>query len=159
MSSSVRCRPCQTRIAQKAMILQKRIIEGRGLTAQEARARWVANNPDLARSVNNKARQKKKELIDRYKAERGCEDCGTTDRRVLDLHHRDADDKVESVSVLRRRASRAAILAEASKCDVLCANCHRIRHADETDERRAAAESETQMADIQMTTGAFFRAT
>lgn len=129
------------------------------MTAQEARARWVANNPVKALAINQSAKARMKKAIDDYKAERGCEDCGNTDYRVLDLHHRDADDKVESVNVLRMRAGRAAVLAEAAKCDVLCANCHRIRHATEADERRAAAaEKETDMSDIQMTTGVFFRA-
>lgn len=119
------------------------------MTGQEARARWVANNPEKARDGNIRAKARMKERIDKYKSERGCEDCYITDARVLDLHHRDGEDKVDHVNRMRCRASIAAVLQEAAKCDVLCANCHRIRHAEEDDQRRAA-----DMQDISTPTGA-----
>ena len=144
---SVRCRPCQTRIAQKVMVDQKRIGD-RAMTAAEARARWVANNPEKALEINRQARARMKKRIDDYKAKRGCEDCGNDDPRVLDLHHREKDDKVVAVNNLRTRAGVQRVMEEAAKCEVLCANCHRIRHATENDAG----------ADIQMTTGVFFRA-
>lgn len=144
---STRCRPCQTRRAQKAMVDQKRIGE-RAMTAAEARARWVFNNPEKARESARLARERIKRRVDQYKAERGCEDCGNDDPRVLDLHHRERDDKVAAVNNLRTRAGVQRVMEEAAKCEVLCANCHRIRHATENDAG----------ADIQMTTGTFFRA-
>lgn len=56
-----------------------------------------------------------------------CADCGTDDRRVLDFHHRDPEKKTGGVrSMLSHSLER--LLAEAAKCDILCANCHRIRH-------------------------------
>lgn len=118
------------------------------MTAQEARARWVANNSEKALQSNRDAKDRLKKRINKYKADFGCADCGNCDPRVLDLHHRDRAEKVESVNVMRVRASTADVMKEAAKCDVLCANCHRIRHAEESI-----------MADIQITTGAFFRAT
>lgn len=140
------------------MIERKRLLPDRPMTAQELRARWVANNPEKALEVNRKARAKRKAIVDAYKAERGCEDCGNSDPRVLDLHHRQADQKVESVNVMRVRASLAAVMSEAAKCDVLCANCHRIRHAIEVEGRKAADTKGSDMSHIQMTTGVFFRA-
>ncbi len=119
------------------------------MTAAEARARWVANNPEKALAVNRQARLRRKEKVDAYKAERGCEDCGTSDPRVLDLHHRDGAEKEGEIASMKVRVGWAKLEEEMKKCDVLCANCHRIRHAVEHEERRA---------DIQMTTGVFFRA-
>src|SRR6058998_3601815 len=58
-----------------------------------------------------------------------CADCS---RRFaghqMDFDHRDPREK--SFELLKGRASlksRAQLLAEAAKCDVVCANCHRIR--------------------------------
>jgi hypothetical protein len=131
------------------MVLQNRVFEGRAMTAQEARARWVANNPQLARDANLAAKNRMKARVDAYKAERGCVDCGNDDERVLDLHHRDGTDKSDSINRMRCKTSWENIMKEAAKCDVLCANCHRIRHATEITQARA---------DIQMTTGVFYRA-
>lgn len=46
---------------------------------------------------------------------------------VMDFDHRDPTTKVDNVAILAREASRAALIAEIAKCDVVCANCHRIR--------------------------------
>jgi len=53
----------------------------------------------------------------------------------MDFDHRDASKKIAAVSRLIGRAGRARILVEAEKCDVVCANCHRMR----TYRRREAA--------------------
>jgi len=60
-----------------------------------------------------------------------CVDCGTSlPPRVMHLHHRDPADKAFQVSVLVRRhpAKLDLIRAEIAKCDVLCPNCHAMRH-------------------------------
>lgn len=47
---------------------------------------------------------------------------------AIDFHHRDHADKLFSLSGGSYQRSWEALLAEARKCDVLCANCHRIHH-------------------------------
>jgi uncharacterized membrane protein len=54
-----------------------------------------------------------------------CIDCGERDPVVLDFDHRDA--KRANVSLLARRSGVARLEAEIARCDVRCANCHRIR--------------------------------
>ncbi len=57
-----------------------------------------------------------------------CLDCGKRDHRVLDFHHRDPSDKAFSIADRATRGwSIGVIMKEIEKCDVLCANCHRIR--------------------------------
>lgn len=68
-----------------------------------------------------------------YKAARGCEDCGTTDPRVLDLHHRAGEEKIMAVSQMLYCYSWRNVQLEMDKYRVLCANCHRIEHADESE--------------------------
>lgn len=51
--------------------------------------------------------------------------CGELDLRVLEFHHRDRSEKKFCVRVFIGH-SIASILDEMEKCDVLCANCHRL---------------------------------
>jgi hypothetical protein len=75
--------------------------------------------------------QKKKrvELKTELIAERGgrCEECGyNAAAAALEFHHRDAVSKEFQISY--GSVSRIRLWAEAAKCDLLCANCHRLRH-------------------------------
>jgi hypothetical protein len=70
--------------------------------------------------------------LDQYKIRKGCIDCGYRKAAVaLDFDHRDADLKVANIAAMLWR-NIAVIEAEIAKCDVRCANCHRIK----TEERR-----------------------
>ena len=46
---------------------------------------------------------------------------------VMDFDHRPGEEKVMDVSQIASFGSKKKILEEISKCDVVCANCHRIR--------------------------------
>jgi len=59
-----------------------------------------------------------------------CADCGRSfPYYVMDFDHREGEEKLCNVSELNcyRRVSMKNLLAEIAKCDVVCANCHRIR--------------------------------
>ena len=47
---------------------------------------------------------------------------------ALDFHHRDGTQKDFAIS--KFQGSWSKLTAEAAKCDLLCANCHRIEHAE-----------------------------
>jgi hypothetical protein len=70
--------------------------------------------------------------VDAIKLERGCMDCGYSDHpAALDFDHRPGTGpKRASVAALVTSATLADIDAEIAKCDVVCANCHRIRTAE-----------------------------
>jgi hypothetical protein len=57
-----------------------------------------------------------------------CIDCG---RRfppcAMDFDHRDPNSKQGGVTRMIGRSGAARILAEAAKCDIVCATCHRAR--------------------------------
>jgi len=64
---------------------------------------------------------------DAIKLERGCIDCGYRDYAIaLDFDHHDGTKS----RLVGHCHSKAAIDAEVAKCDVRCANCHRVRHLD-----------------------------
>jgi hypothetical protein len=75
--------------------------------------------------LNNNKQQFKKQLSE-IKEKSGCVDCGINNPIVLDFDH--LHDKKYNVSrMIHDGFSWAAIKKEISKCEVVCANCHRIR--------------------------------
>ena len=63
-----------------------------------------------------------------YLTRRGCA-CGESDVRVLDLHHRDPEQKEFNITAQLWNYSLDRVQAAVLKCDVVCANCHRRRHS------------------------------
>jgi hypothetical protein len=94
----------------------------------------AAELADLRRKRRNAKsyRHQKKEraqLRGELLASRGgrCEACGYgRASSALEFHHRDA--ALKEFTLSRVGTSRARVWAEATKCDLLCANCHRRRH-------------------------------
>jgi hypothetical protein len=69
----------------------------------------------------------KQEWVDRYKLEKGCADCGYNDHpAALDFDHRPGTTKVRDIKH-GNTLGWQALMDEVAKCDVVCANCHRIR--------------------------------
>lgn len=68
-----------------------------------------------------------KRYINSLKAGRPCHDCGQTfPPFVMDFDHRDPSDKKYTISRMYDH-SNETIDKEIAKCDLVCANCHRIR--------------------------------
>lgn len=86
------------------------------------------NGNDKARKRRNKVRiiEANRQRIWDYLLEHSCVDCGNTDPRVLEFDHRDDVMKVKDVCMMIN-LNWEKVLEEISKCDVRCANCHRIR--------------------------------
>ncbi len=87
------------------------------LSTREVRIRqkreWKSARTEWARSL---------------KAGRPCSDCGRTfPPVVMQWDHRPGTQKLFEISEAAGRLSRAAILAEIGKCDLVCANCHAVR--------------------------------
>ena len=79
------------------------------------------------RRVHYQARRRE---LDDYKIHKGCMDCGYNSHpAALDFDHRPGEVKVANVARLTESA-REKLYAEIAKCDVVCANCHRIRTWD-----------------------------
>jgi len=95
----------------------------------------------LRRSLKNRANKLKttnntraflKKFARRYKGICGCKLCGNKDFRVLDYDHINHKDKLYNISSLWKWSFSIEILkTEIRKCQVLCANCHRIKTYEE----------------------------
>lgn len=63
-----------------------------------------------------------------------CADCGNQYPPVaMDFDHREGETKRARIANVGTKWSVKTLLAEIAKCDVRCANCHRLRHAREND--------------------------
>jgi hypothetical protein len=88
-------------------------------------------NPDKEWSDLSPAtrlRHRKKSRCAKYKLERGCSRCGYDEaHQALDFHHTNPDNKIDAVATLIQDCKSDEIIeAEVEKCEVLCANCHRL---------------------------------
>jgi len=97
----------------------------------ERKRKYYAQNPTRFFKYNDKRTQRLREEVQKYKTEKGCAHCGERDFRCLDFHHSDANLKVAEVSFLMRYRGEAAVWEEITKCEVVCANCHRKHHYDQ----------------------------
>lgn len=69
--------------------------------------------------------------IQDIKVARGCADCGYRENPVaLDFDHLPGHRKEFRIATMASGWSKAKIDAEIAKCDVVCANCHRIRTSE-----------------------------
>ena len=71
--------------------------------------------------------------------ESSCKDCGSKDPRVLEFDH--LGDKSFNVSRAVSGSTRSwkLIQEEINKCDIVCANCHRIRTQERGNYKRNQA--------------------
>lgn len=92
--------------------------------------RWYGRNreKEIARS---KARKDELRAFIQSQKAKPCADCGGEFPPVaMDFDHREAIDKDMSVAQLARYGSKKRIENEIAKCDLVCANCHRVRTAE-----------------------------
>ena len=89
------------------------------------RANCIKNSAKIIKEKYAKNMRLKNEYLN----EHPCVDCGNTDVRVLDFDHIRGEKRFNiSEGILLKWKD---IIKEIDKCDIRCANCHRIRHAEE----------------------------
>ena len=77
----------------------------------------------------HRQKQAYKQRLIEIKQSSGCVDCGEKNHIVLDFDH--IKDKKYNVSrMIHDGFSWKAIMREIEKCEIVCANCHRIRTHD-----------------------------
>lgn len=67
-----------------------------------------------------------------YLSDKSCVKCGMNDPRVLEFDHIDPETKVIDISKAFKNTMKwEDILLEIEKCQLLCANCHKIKTAEQ----------------------------
>jgi len=91
----------------------------------------TTNKNETKRQADRRIRERNKKFTEDLKKS-GCIRCGELDVDCLVFHHRDPSTKSETIaSLVVRHANVEKIRTEASKCDILCWNCHKIYHSAE----------------------------
>lgn len=106
--------------------IARRAAYRRSDAGKSAQARFQTSNKP--REWRRKSFQAKRDAVNAIKAT-PCLDCGGAFPPVcMDFDHRPGEGKTAQISQLvRTGVSLERVLEEISKCDLVCANCHRIR--------------------------------
>ena len=85
----------------------------------------VAKDPASYKAYQRNKRSEYKAWVAEIKLERGCARCGYKEHAcALDFNHLDPQQK--SRRIASDVTTKEQLLEEVSKCEVLCANCHRV---------------------------------
>ena len=93
--------------------------------------RCYARNPQKYIDDAKRQTQKKLKWFHEFRSTLSCIECGENREPCIEFHHRNPDEKEYDISRMIRRYSKERIMVEIEKCDVLCRNCHAMRHWDE----------------------------
>jgi hypothetical protein len=78
---------------------------------------------------NKRLRAKQRQWLIDYKKGLACVRCGENHPATLQFHHRNHGEKEFEIALYTTLGfSKARLLAEIEKCDVICANCHAKEH-------------------------------
>jgi acetylornithine/succinyldiaminopimelate/putrescine aminotransferase len=78
---------------------------------------------------NKRLREKQRQWLIDYKKGLACVRCGENHPATLQFHHRNYEEKEFEIALYTTLGiSKARLLAEIEKCDVICANCHAKEH-------------------------------
>ncbi len=104
---------------------------------REAKRRYYDRNKVVYLEKNRRKRAGLRAILRKAK-ERPCADCGGLFAYyVMDLDHREGCDKLVEVAQIKGlNWGKDRLLAEVEKCDVVCANCHRVRTHERGQHRR-----------------------
>jgi len=86
------------------------------------------NNTEKSKEQDRERKNKTREWFYDIKSKLKCEVCSESRHWVLDFHHRNPEEKENSISFLMQANRKTKLLEEIKKCSVLCANCHRDLH-------------------------------
>lgn len=88
---------------------------------------WYKKNKKLQIAKVKKRKQLIHDEISNYKSSNPCSDCKQFFPSVcMDFDHIN-DDKIACISQLSLNGNKKAAWGEIAKCELVCANCHRIR--------------------------------
>jgi hypothetical protein len=94
---------------------------------KEYKKQWHQKNIEKRKISIKKRKQKIIQWFNDYKKTLKCEKCGETHPATIDFHHKN-EKKYGLSKMVYYGYSKKRIQEEISKCQVLCANCHRKIH-------------------------------
>jgi hypothetical protein len=104
---------------------------------KEYRTTYYEKNKETVLAATKVSAKRYKDQWREYKATLACVKCGQNHPATFDFHHVDSASKEASVNKLVRHRAFKQAMEEVKKCTVLCANCHRIHHHEERENKKA----------------------
>lgn len=99
---------------------QRKVVQAKYYEAHREHLR------EKARMTGSNSRTRKRAFIREYLNIHPCVDCGNSDIRVLEFDHVRGTKIMHVALMVGRNMKLDVIISEIAKCDVRCANCHRI---------------------------------
>ena len=90
--------------------------------------KWRKSHKKLCGVYSKRNTDKRTKIWKEYKRGLKCIKCGESHSACLDFHHRNPDEKQFDIGGAFWEKSIERVINEITKCDVLCANCHRKLH-------------------------------
>lgn len=103
------CKPCASKDSSERYLKDRKLVKAKRETKRLEK------------------RETLKSFVKEYLSASCCTDCLNTDWRVLEFDHVRGEKKYNIGDLMKGTFSLDTFLAEVDKCDVVCANCHRIR--------------------------------
>jgi hypothetical protein len=101
---------------------------------REYQRTWFAKNRSVqaarVKVTTDRVRAENKDRLWAYLITHPCVDCGIADPRVLEADHVQGNQRAAISRLIYLGANWEAIAAELDKCEVRCANCHRIKTSE-----------------------------
>lgn len=127
--------------------LQKRLYRIREVTVSRAKVTYFVEKGNTVTEIHRaklarkgRTRDQRHRLFIHAQKDRPCLDCGVKYAPwVMDFDHRNPEEKLFNISA-KAHYSISKLTREMTKCDLVCANCHR----DRTYRQRYATLSERQ---------------
>jgi hypothetical protein len=85
-----------------------------------------ANNKNRYKDTRRSIRRRNRQFIAEYLRDKACVDCGNTDPRVFEFDHVRGKKLRDISRMVTDCFSFKNLLKEIAKCEIRCANCHRI---------------------------------
>lgn len=135
------CNKCNTEKNIECFSINKTKRDGRESTCKDCRKKyakqWYNNNKDLhkkrARSSNIKRQRDNRLKLIEYLSNHPCVDCGEDRPECLDFDHVHGVKRGNISTMVGNSLSWDRILEEIEKCEVRCANCHRVKISQQFD--------------------------
>ena len=135
------CSKCKIKKEDEEFVLKcretgKRQVKCRECSKKYAQEHYKKNKPyyiKRARIFNDNQVIRNRQLLYDYLKSKKCVDCGNNDVRVLEFDHKSGLDKRDNVGNMLYRYSWKTVMKEIEKCEIRCANCHRIKTAIQFD--------------------------
>ena len=104
----------------------------------ESRRKHYQKHKERIKIATKTYRLNKKSAWQAYKQTLFCIKCGQNHPATLDFHHIVPSPSNRKLHSLVQRGAFSLVLDEIKKCMVLCANCHRILHHNEHQDKKKA---------------------